>query len=91
MMVLVGLLILTVLGCTSEDFPPLVPGHQCCWAEREGPWPQDACLDPDVTIRDVKDGWVRYARGRYALDNRMKLKQFHDLYICKPLGTKEGS
>lgn len=68
----------------GPDIPIPRPGESWIFDNSDGsPWPREP--GPIVTVRDVRDGWVRFDMGGEWDDNRTTLKTFCALY--RPYGT----
>jgi hypothetical protein len=48
--------------------------------DAKGPWPYDAQPYKPVRVRDVRDGWVRYAIGSTYPDERATVESFTRMY-----------
>ena len=65
----------------GSAFPVPQPGESWIFDHADGsPWPRQP--GPVVTVRDVRDGWVRYDMdgSRTWVDQRTTLKTFRELY-----------
>lgn len=64
----------------GSAIPIPLPGESWIFDYRDGsPWSRQP--GPVVTVRDVRDGWVRYDIDRTAwTDQRTTLKTFRELY-----------
>ena len=64
----------------EEERDNALPKEGETWLMRGlGPWGHQDGRTP-ATIRDCKDGWVRYALGAAFPDERMKLTHFCSIY-----------
>ena len=64
----------------SEEIPNIEIGEKWILKSDDGsPWPMVSCKF--VTIKDIKDGWVRYHINTYFPDERKKMNAFCRMYM----------